>query len=228
MTTATKPATFKSSILGTVELHSYVDPHPGKVGTDRVPTTCGRCGGSGYFNCFRHIYAGRCFGCDGTGKDTISVATARKWARSDAFATEYADEIAAYWAEFEAAQEVARKAEEFAAHWDEAHAENIRRAALVQGFLAEVGDKIAGVEVTVKVAKYIEGSWNRSSSMFIIAETAAGQVIKIFGSSNSLFGLQRDDQATITTAKVKAHESWNGQEQTVLSHVKVEKNEEVS
>ena len=55
--------------------------------------------------------------------------------------------------------------------------------------------------------------------MFIIAETESGQVVKVSGSSESLFGLQRGDAATLT-GKVKEHAEWNGQEQTVLNFVK--------
>jgi hypothetical protein len=222
MSTATitaKPVTYKSSLLGTVTLSTYVDPHPGKIGTDRVPAPCHRCGGSGFFDCFRHVYAGRCFQCGGNGQGSISVATARKHARTEAFATEYADELAAYWAAFEAAQAEARKAAEFEAAWDEAHTEAARRAAMVQGFLAEVGEKVAGVRATVQVAKYIAGSYNRSSSMFLVLVTDAGQVVKVFGSSQTLFALERGWVVEIA-GTVKKHEVWGGQDQTVLTHVK--------
>lgn len=217
-TATTKPVTYKSSLLGTVTLSTYVDPFPGKIGTDRVYAPCSRCGGTGAFGP-KVVYAGRCFQCGGNGAGSQSVATARKHAKADAFNTEYAAEIAAARA---AQAEVARKAAaeaEFAAAWDEAHAEAARRAAMVQGFLAEVGEKVAGVRATVQVAKYISGSYNRSSSMFLVLKTDAGQVVKVFGSSQTLFSLERGWVVEIA-GTVKKHETYEGQQQTVLSHVK--------
>jgi hypothetical protein len=218
MTTATKPATFKSDLLGTVVLTSYVDPHPGKVGTDRVAAPCSRCGGSGYFQCYGHIYGGRCFQCGGNGQGSISVATARKHARTDAFNTEYAAEIAAARAVLAEAAAVAQAAADFAADYDAAHAENAKRAAMVQGFLGQVDEKIAFTG-TVKVAKYIAGGYNRSSSMFLVFTTDAGQAVSGFSSSQTVMGLERGDRVTVT-AKVKKTESYQGQDQTVITAIK--------
>lgn len=217
--TTTKPVTYKSSELGrTVVLTTYVDPCPGKIGTDKVPSPCGRCGGSGFFNCYGHIYGGRCFLCSGAGVVPTSVSTVRKHARSEAFHTEYADELAVVREAAAVAANAAIAAAEFAAAWDAAHAEAARRAALVQGFLGEVGDKIV-VTGTVQVAKYISGSWNRSDSMFLIVKLDSGQVVKTFGSGMSLFRLERGYRVTLT-GKVKAQETYQGQDQTVLSFAK--------
>jgi|JI10StandDraft_1071094.scaffolds.fasta_scaffold42067_5 hypothetical protein len=214
-TTATKTVTFKSGLLGTVVLNSYVDPFPGAKGTDTKPGTCPRCGGSGYFDCFRHIYSGRCFKCFGVGTVPVKVSTHRRHAKIAAFATEYADQIANANAVFEAAQQAARAAEDFAADWDAAHAEAAIRNARVQGFLGEVGEKIAATG-TVAVAKYMSGSYNRSATMFLIVNVDGGQVIKISGSANSLFSVSRGDRVQVT-GKVKAHTVYNGQDQTVLT-----------
>lgn len=217
-TTATKPATFKSDLLGTVVLTSYVDPHPGKVGTDRVAAPCSRCGGSGHFDCWGHIYGGRCFQCGGNGQGSISVATARKHARVAAFNAEYATQIADARAVVAAAAEAAQAAADFAADWDAAHAENARRASLVQGFLGTVGEKVAFTG-TVTVAKYISGSYNRSSSMFLVFTADNGQVATGFSSSQTVMGLERGDRVEVT-AKVKATDAFNGQQQTKLTAIK--------
>lgn len=214
-TKATKVTTFKSTLLGTVVLHSYVDPFPGKIGTDKVPGTCGRCGGSGYFDCFRHIYSGWCFQCLGAGTVLVSVTTMRRHAKIAAFNSEYADQIEAANAVLAAAQAAARAAEDFAADWDAAHAENAIRAARVQGFLGEVGDKVTATG-TVAVAKYMSGSYNRSATMFLIVNVDGGQVVKISGSAKSLFSVGRGDRVQVT-GKVKAHTAYNGQDQTVLT-----------
>jgi hypothetical protein len=215
--TTTKTVTFKS-VLGVVPLNLYVDPHPGQAATDRVAVNCDRCGGTGRV-VFEWVDGGRCWGCFGTGKSTISVTTARKWAKGEAFVAEYNDQIKAYWAEFEAIQARAAAEAEFAAAWDEAHAEAARRNALVGGFLGAVGDKVS-VTGTVNVAKYVEAqSYNRSSSIFLIVTLDNGQVVKTFGSGASLFSLNRNDRVTLTGA-VKAHETYRGQDQTVLIRVK--------
>ena len=217
-TTAAKTATFKSDLLGTVALTSYVDPHPGKVGTDRVPAPCHRCGGSGYFACWGHIYGGRCFQCGGNGQGSISVATARKHARVAAFNAEYAAQIADARAVVAAAAAAAQAAADFAADYDAAVAEDARRSAMVQGFLGEVDEKVAFTG-TVKVAKYIAGGYNRSSSMFLVFTTDAGQEVSGFSSSQTVMGLERGDKVAIA-AKVKKTESYQGQDQTVITAIK--------
>jgi hypothetical protein len=215
-TTTTKPVTFKG-ILGVKPLLSYVDPAPGAANSDRVPESCWRCDGTGY-TCFKWVANGVCFHCGGTGTHYAAAVTVRKRAKADAYYRDYEAEIQAYWAERNAAEQAAAKAAEFAAAWDEAHAEQARRAALVNGFLGEVGDKIT-VTGTVQVAKYISGSWNRSSSVFLVVKADTGHIVKTFSSSQSVFALDRGDQVELTGA-VKAHEAYNGQDQTVLIRVK--------
>jgi hypothetical protein len=223
---STRTATYKSAELGrTVELTSYVDPHPGKTGTDRVPAPCSRCSGRGYFDCYGHIFNGRCFQCGGNGQGSISVATARKHARHAAYLTEFAAERAEAQAVARAAAERAAAEAEFAAAYDAAVAENTRRAAMVQGFLGEAGDKITFTG-TVTVAKYNAGSYNRSSSMFLVFTTDAGQVVKGFSSSKTVFALKRGDRVAIT-AKVKGHDAYQGQDQTTVTAIKAEKLESV-
>jgi hypothetical protein len=222
-TKTAKTPTYKG-IVGVRELYTYVDPAPGKAATDRVPTQCYRCEGTGY-TCFVWVHNGICFHCNGSGIHMAAASTLRKRAKKEAYLAEYADEIQAYHQEADRIAAEAAKAAEFAAAWDEAHAEQDRRNALVQGFLGQIGDKVV-VDVTIQVAKYISGTYNRSSSMFIIAKTESGQIIKTFGSSESLFDLARGDQATFTGV-VKAHETYQGQDQTVLFRVKAVKKEVV-
>lgn len=226
MTTTTTPV-IVNGVLGKREVTTYVDPYPGLKGTDRAPVECGYCTNgvytapSGY-----HWENGRgdttwCFRCNGSNRRYRSVARLRAEAKRDAYAAEFAAEIAAQRAADEAAANAAIAAARFESAWNEAHAEQARRAALVQGFLGEVGDKITATG-TVRVAKYISApAYNRSASMFVIVELGTGQVVKIFGSSASLFSLDRGYRVTIT-GKVKAHEAYNGQDQTVLSHAKAE------
>ena len=211
--------TFKGSI-GVRELSTYVDPHPGLKGTDKVQVPCGRCvNKTGYIRAFAHVEGGICFECRGAGTVGINVSTVRKWAKSDAYCTEFAAEIAAHRQSLRDAEIAANAARELAQAWDDAHAEQARLASLTQGFIGQPGEKVT-VEATIKVAKYIEAQQHGwSAKMFIIAETTDGNIVKISGSSNSLFELDRGDKVTLT-GKVAAHENYRGQDQTVLSHVK--------
>ena len=218
--TNTTATTFKSDLLGTVTLTTYVDPYPGAKNTDRRfgrdVAPCHRCGGTGIYS----TYHGVCYRCMGRGTEAngITVGTLRKYAKAAAFNTEYAAEIAAARAAQAEAAAVAQAAADFAADWDAAHAEDARRAAMVQGFIGEVGEKVSATG-TVQVAKYIAGSWNRSSSMFLVIKLVSGQVVKTFGSGASLMELGRGDEVEITGA-VKAHETYQGQQQTVLTRAK--------
>lgn len=217
--------TFKSAELGTVALTTYVDPHPGLKGTDKVAVECGMCT-NGVYTGFSRIHwnngAGDttwCFWCNGTARRYVSVSTVRRNVKRDAFRAEYAVQIEANRIAREAEANAAIAAAKFESAWDEAHAEQARRAAMVQGFIGQVGDKIT-VTGTVAVAKYIPApAYNRSSSMFIVVNVDGGQVVKIFGSSQSLFSLDRGHRVEVT-GKVKDHESYRGQDQTVLSHAK--------
>lgn len=211
--------------IGQRELLSYIDPHPGRKGSETVPGTCGRCGGSGY-TCFVWVHNGICFQCGGNGNWPITINTVRKHARADAYQRDYAPELAAH-------DELQRYLEAEAWHIEdqrqraeEAAREAERQANMVQGFIAPIGDKIAGIDITVKVAKYIPGTYNRSSRMFVVGETDTGQVVMFGGSAKSVMALERGDKATILTGKVKDHDAYNGQDQTVLSHVKVEIHQE--
>lgn len=228
MTNTTTTTTFKSTELGrTVELTTYVDPAPGLNGTDRVPVECGYCTNgvytapSGY-----HWQNGRgdttwCFRCNGSNVRYVSANTARRNAKINAFAAEYADELRAVRQAAADAANAAIAAAEFESAWDAAHAEAARRAALVQGFIGEIGDKVT-VTGTVDVAKYCAAvAYNRSATMFVVVTADAGQKVVISGSSASLFELQRGDNLTVT-GKVKNHKSYRGQDQTVLSHAKAQ------
>lgn len=42
--------------------------------------TCMRCAGAGYFNAYRHIDGGRCFGCGGSGRSRRSAERIKRCA----------------------------------------------------------------------------------------------------------------------------------------------------
>jgi hypothetical protein len=87
---------------------AYVDPFPGRKGSERIYETCPKCSGSGVVNWGNVTFVARgredrhCFDCGGTGKTSALVsslrATARRRAKVDA-------EAAAAWAAGEALRE---------------------------------------------------------------------------------------------------------------------------
>jgi hypothetical protein len=225
--------TFTYKPIGrTFELHHYVDPYPGRSGSDRVLIECGRCAGTGVYSGHSGYTWQRgqkvapwCFWCGGSGKREVAVSTVRKQAREQAFHAEYHGEVEAYHAAIAAEYEAKKQAEEFEAAWDEAHAEQARRSALVQGYVGEVDEKLTNLHGTVEVAKGYEThfGYRTQYGMFLIIRLHDGRVIKTSGTGLSLFGHERGDEVTILSGTVRAHESYQGQEQTVLMRTKVGK-----
>lgn len=214
----------------TYELHQYVEPHPGMGNKDRVPwqDTCGRCGGSGVYHWHTSMgpAQGACFGCWGTGKfeGTSAVQTVRKRERERALWAEYGDELRAFHAEKAVIAQAMHEASEFAENWEAAHKEQARRAALITGFVADVGEKVTNLTGTVKVATTYDASYGyrRATGVFMIVELESGQIVKIAGTGDSLFGPERGDTVTILSGTVKSHETYKGQDQAMLTRVKLD------
>ena len=57
----------------------YVDPFPGRRGSERVASVCTRCDGRGWLNLL--MDNGRCWGCGGSGEVSVLVSSARATAR---------------------------------------------------------------------------------------------------------------------------------------------------
>lgn len=206
-----------------VELQTYVDPFPGMKNTDKVRVEC--CGDGIYhapsgYSWSRGGETARtyCFACGGAGYVMRGVQSQRRRAMVEAWEREVgAPQRAAAEAEFTARQAAA----EIAQAWDDAHAEAERRAQLVQGFVGQVGDKVVGLVGTVQVAKYMPSHrYGWSASMFIVVKLDNGQVVKISGSGQSLFDVERDDRVEVA-GTVKDHQDYNGQDQTVLKSAKL-------
>jgi len=76
---------------------TYSDPYPGRKGSERIVETCGRCGGSGFYNAPSRITWTRdrelgqqpyCFQCGGSGNVSTLVSSLRARARREARAAE--------------------------------------------------------------------------------------------------------------------------------------------
>lgn len=204
----------------TYQVAVYVDPFPGRKGSDVIKETCGKCGGAkvvNYGNVTLATAQGEdrwCFECGGRGYTTRLVSSARGTARRQAKARTIRNAEAADFA----ATADARQLEELLADWDEALAEEARRAALVTGFLAEVGVRVRGLKAVVEVNHRFEavafnGYTMDYKSLLILRELESGRIIKaVLGARD----LERGQEVTVS-GTVKDHAQYNGQDQTVLA-----------
>lgn len=209
-----------------VDSRVYTDPYPGRRGDDLVQETCGKCGGDGVYHApsgfvIQNPYAPTgvtfrgCFDCMGVGHRLVKVSSVRSRVRRAVKAQLQRDADA----EAYAAEHEARQAAELAEAWEEALAENARRAAMNNEPVAAVGEKIAGIAGVVEVSKTIEVPGFRYGTDYkrlVVIKLESGQVVKTFGAGEKLFGTRRGDRVTITRATVKAHETYQGQLQTVV------------
>lgn len=92
-----------------------------------------------------------------------------------------------------------------------------RDANRVTGFIAPIGEKIEGVEATIVAVRHIEGDYGTST--LIVMRAADGHAVKWFAS-----GYHEYDEGTRVRAKgrVKDHDNYNGEDQTVLTRAKLE------
>lgn len=207
-------------------VESYVDPHPGKAASDRVTWTesCPRCGGSGVYRWWTTFgtASGTCFGCFGRGKVDRSqaVSTLRREARLAALFREHGSQLADEAATAMEAAEAARLAAEFEAAWVEAHAEQDRRSALNNAPVGAVGERLRNLEGIVTVATgYRRPSFNGFDTDYVkilIVQLPTGQVLKMQGQAECLYGPDRGDRVRVT-GTVKEFDTYKGQLQTVLS-----------
>ena len=84
---------------------------------------------------------------------------------------------------------------------------------VVAGYLGEIGERVKGITATAKTVIYREGDWGHTTFLVAIAED--GHTI-VWNASRAL-GIESGQRFTIAAATVKAHEVYNGVDQTVLS-----------
>ena len=211
----------------------YTEPCPGQKGTDRLWRTCG-CGDGMYRGRFAVIFVGAtgtegpwCFACKGAGGYSVLVSSVRAAARKA-----YRAEVARYEAalEWEAGRE-AREAAELVRQAEAVAAEEARRAALVTGFAAEVGEKLVKATGTVTVAKRYEvrsfSGYGMETKVFVVVTLDNGQVVTTSGTGRTLFQVARDDKVTVS-GTVKSHDNYQGQDQAVLIRAKFEVTEQAA
>lgn len=208
----------------------YTDPYPTAIGTDVVREECWKCGGDGLF----HGVSGwkiknprgagaikGCFACMGVGYRLVKVSTIRARVRRNVKATlRHDQEMATH-----AANAARYAAEEYAAAWEEAHAEQARRDALNNTPAGDVGDKLRGLTGRVEVAASFETTGFRGYGIdykrLVVIKLPTGQVLKTSGTGANLLGIARGDLVTIVSATVSGTGDYQGQLQTVLTHAKL-------
>jgi hypothetical protein len=197
---------------------SYVDPFPGKVGTDRVRETCAKCSGTGTVD-YGHVTLLRkgiedrwCFDCNGKGYRAILVSSLRATARRQAKAQTLRNAEAADWAAEAPAREAAEKAAEAA---KEAREEALR-AAKPKGFLGTEGERLRNLNAKVTMIRTYETQDYRTgapTTATIIKFDVLGKTAIWFTSWTTL---EEGDFVSLT-GTVKSLGNRDGEDQTVLT-----------
>ena len=86
----------------------------------------------------------------------------------------------------------------------------------VQGFFGEVKERLRGLELTVVAVKYIDGMYGTTT--LVVFRTAEGKTAKWFASGYKEFEL---GQEIVADATIKGHETYEGNDQTMLTRVTV-------
>lgn len=216
-------------------MSTATDTYPGLKGTDRVREECGSCGGTGIYTgpsnaAWQRTVNGPtekwCFGCMGAGFHSVLVSSARARARRRQAA---AAKFEAQQAEWDAQRPV-REWLEAEQQWrDDVTAwlaEEARVAALVKGFVGEPGDVLRNLTGTVVAHHAFEVAsfrgYGTDLKVLVVIELEAGQHIKTFSTSQSVFGLAKGDRVRIVRATVAKHDHRDGQDQTVVTRIKLE------
>ncbi|MDO2396053.1 hypothetical protein QRB38_19965 [Mycobacterium avium subsp. hominissuis] len=207
----------------------YTDPYPDAKGNDLVKETCGKCGGDGMYHApsgyvIQNPY-GRpgdgikgCFDCRGRGHRYVKVSSVRSRIRRSVKATLQRDADDAT----RAAAAARHHAAELAEAWEQAHAEQKRRAGLNNTPAGQPGQRLRGLTGTVELAKSIEVTgfrgYGTDYKRLVIVTLDTGQVLKTFSTSAALTQVQRGDRVTVA-GTVKDYDTYQGQTQTVLTRV---------
>lgn len=203
------------------ELAVYVDPFPGRDGSDVLKEDCGKCCGEGvihYGNVTletNHASGRVCFQCMGRGYTTRLVSSARSTARRQVKAENVRRAQAADYAANNGERELA----ELLADWDAALAEQARRDALPKGFLGQAGERLRNLNARVVLVRSYESADYVTGApvlKFVIKFDVLGRTAVTF--TGQSYGLE-DGQFVSLTGTVKDHSTRDGEDQTVLSRI---------
>lgn len=212
------------------EVEAYVDPFPGRKGTDIITEDCGFCLGTGLYQgpSGLNIYTPTvghndkgCFKCMGTGKYSRKVSSYRTSARR---AVKARNARAAQAADYEANRE-AREAQEKLDAMEEAYAENDRRDSLPEGFWGDYFGEVVELEATVTKSGTYEGTdfyGNKELKGFVIFTNRAGQVAKYFTTWKNADKFEEGQQYNIK-ASIKNFRKDEYGEYTLVTKVTIKK-----
>ncbi|WP_054247837.1 hypothetical protein [Rhodococcus opacus] len=92
------------------------------------------------------------------------------------------------------------------------------RATLVPGFVAPKGAKVTDLDATVTVSRIIDGHYGAKT--LLVLRTEENQLVKWF--ATGLRDFEPGQRVRILRATVKDHETFRGQDQTVVTRAKLE------
>lgn len=204
------------------EYIAYEDPFPGRKGSERIKSDCGRCGGTGVYQGpsgykFHTPAVGAvdtgCFHCEGRGYTSSLVSSLRASERrriNAANARRAAD------ADFLAEAPV-REAQEMAEALEAAYAEQARRDAKAKGHLGEIGERLRNLNAEVVMEHQYEDqnfvTGAPESKTILKFRTASGHVLVWYTSWTTL----REGDKVSLTGTVKKHSSRDGEDQTIIT-----------
>ncbi|XTP38636.1 hypothetical protein ACORG1_34885 (plasmid) [Mycobacterium sp. TJFP1] len=84
---------------------------------------------------------------------------------------------------------------------------------VVAGFLGEVKERITDISATAKTVSYREGQWGTKT--FLVAIADDGHML-VWSASKAL-DIESGQRFTIAAATIKAHDNYNGVDQTVIT-----------
>lgn len=93
------------------------------------------------------------------------------------------------------------------------------------GYLAPVGERVKDLSGEVVLARDIESRWGFSK--LLVVKLDSGHIVKTFSSAASILDSDfiAGDPITILAGTVKAHDDYQGKQQTLLTRVKVDNGE---
>lgn len=173
---------------------------------------CGRCGGRGVMREYGHVYAGECFECHEAGvrhyadDEAAAISKLRKAARAAARRDAKRQAVIDAHAASKVTPEAIDRCHDEALRIQAALEAKVTKAAASR-HLGNVGDRVT-VTGTVKVAMDVEAEDFRTghptTKRFVIVTTDDGVTLKMTGTADALYRIERDEAVTLT-ASVKAH-----------------------
>ena len=214
----TKTATTESGIEFTYEVAEYVDPMPGKLGSERVRETCWKCDGVGTVSWGNVTFVAQgtedrhCFNCLGKGWTSVLVSSLRTRARKATKGQTHANYLAA----LEEATRPEREAAAAQARQEAEEREAARQAAKPKGFLGAEGERLRNLNAQVvgvygyEATNFVTGA---PEHRVVIKFDVLGKVAVWFTGWTTL----EAGEFVSLTGTVKSHGERDGEEQTILT-----------